>query len=354
MSDSQRRLTADRGDGGRRLDLVIRRHLTDLRAATRTRVQAWIEEGQVSINDLTVRRAATRVAFGDVVAVELPCHPENHDSPAPGPMAPEDLPLEVLYEDDYLLALDKPAGLVVHPAYKNPAGTMMNALLWRARDWPAAQRPSIVGRLDKLTSGVVVVAKTAAAHAGLQRAIASADADKDYLAVVYGRVNVTTGAISCLLRRDPGDRRKMIVSPTSGAQSLTRFERLARVSAPHAGVSLVRCTLVTGRTHQIRVQLAARGWPLVGDPVYGEPRWSKVRDPLLAAALKAFPRQALHAWRLVLTHPVTHTRLRIAAPVPRDLETLLKVAGLFGRRVEDLLGCRPTLAESPLAGGPAP
>src|SRR5439155_13374979 len=117
-------------------------------------------------------------------------------------------------------------------------------------------------------------------------------------------------------------------SQTAGAESLTKFERLARVRAPHAGLSLVRCRLVTGRTHQIRAHLAASGWPVVGDPVYGEPRWSQVSDPALAAALRTFPRQALLAWRLGLTHPVTRARLQLEAPVPRDLENLLIVTGL--------------------------
>jgi 23S rRNA pseudouridine1911/1915/1917 synthase len=120
----------------------------------------------------------------------------------------------------------------------------------------------------------------------------------------------------------------MIVSDTDGAESLTRFERLARVAAPVAGLSLVRCTLVTGRMHQIRAHLAARGWPIVGDPVYGEPRWSKVRDPALAAALKTFPRQALHARRLTMTHPITRAHLHFEAPMPHDLERLLMVTGL--------------------------
>jgi 23S rRNA pseudouridine1911/1915/1917 synthase len=315
-----RTLTANRGDAGTRLDLVLRRHLSDLHTATRTRVQAWIASGQVSVNGTPVGRVAARVALGDIVTISLP---------AAGPgMAAEEAYLEVLYEDDSLLAINKPAGIVVHPTYKNVAGTVMNALLWRAREWPAPERPSIVGRLDKLTSGVVVVAKTAAAHASLQRAMAARDAEKDYLAVVYGRVNAVKGEIDFRLRRDLSDRRRVVTSRTVGALSLTRFERLARVAAPHVGLSLVRCSLVTGRTHQIRVHLAARGWPVVGDPVYGEPRWSEVDDPVLAAALKAFPRQALHARRLALTHPVTRTRLMIEAPLPADFETLLKVTGL--------------------------
>jgi 23S rRNA pseudouridine1911/1915/1917 synthase len=305
---------------------MLRRHLTDVPTATRTRVQAWIQNGQVAVNGAPVRRVATRVAPGDVIAVSFSASCETAASHV---MAPEDVRLDVLYEDECLLALDKPAGVVVHPAYKNITGTIMNALLWRAREWPSPQRPSIVGRLDKLTSGIVVVAKSSAAHAALQRAMAAEDADKDYLAVVYGRVNAARGEIRFQLRRDPCDRRRVIASPTVGAPSLTRFERLARVATPRTGLSLVRCRLVTGRTHQIRVHLAARGWPVVGDPVYGEPRWSEVGDPVLAAALSAFPRQALHAWRLAVTHPVTRARLVLEAPVPHDVQTLLTVAGLF-------------------------
>ena len=156
---SPRILTADRGDAGLRLDLVLRRHLTDVNAATRTRVQAWIENGQVTVNGARVCRVSTRAALGDVVSVVLP------DFVARPAMAAEDVRLDILYEDDHLLALDKPAGIVVHPTCKHAAGTVMNALLWYARAWPTACRPSLVGRLDKLTSGIVIVAKTAKVHA---------------------------------------------------------------------------------------------------------------------------------------------------------------------------------------------
>ena len=315
-------LTADRGDAGRRLDLVLRRHLTDVGAATRTRVQAWIENGQVTVNGARVRRVSTRAALGDVVAIVLPLTEPRRATEG------EEVALDVLFEDDYLLALNKPAGVVVHPTYKHLSGTVLNALLWRARAWPEAHRPSIVGRLDKLTSGIVVVAKTAAAHASLQRAMMSNDCAKDYLAVVYGRVNVARGLIDLRLERDRGDRRKVVASATLGAPSLTRFERIARVAAPNAGLSLLRCRLVTGRTHQIRVHLAARGWPIVGDPTYGEPRWKNVRNPSLATLLRAFPRQALHAWRLSLVHPLTGERLSIEAPVPDDIESLIEAGGL--------------------------
>jgi len=319
-------VTADRGDTGRRLDLVLRRHLADVDAASRTRVQRWIENGHVTVNGSLVRRAAARAALGDVVAVTLP--PRDERAPR-RVMEAEDLSLDILYEDDHLLALDKPAGLVVHPTYKHTAGTLMNALLWYARAWPAGQRPSLVGRLDKLTSGVIIAAKTAALHAALQRELASGASEKDYLAVVYGRVNVARGEIALRLERDRGDRRRVVASATAGASSLTRFERLARVAAPRAGLSLLRCRLSTGRTHQIRVHLAARGWPLVGDPTYGEPRWSQVADATLAAMLRTFPRQALHAWRLAVVHPVTRERLLLEAPVPADIEGLLAASGLL-------------------------
>jgi 23S rRNA pseudouridine1911/1915/1917 synthase len=311
---------ADRGDEGLRLDLVLRRHLTDRHSATRTRVQSWIEHGLVTVNGGAVRRVSARAALGDIVSVTLP------DEAPRAAMTAEDIRVDVLFEDEYLLAIDKPAGLVAHPTFKHVKGTLMNALLWHARAWPSPQRPSLVSRLDKLTSGVVLVAKTAGAHAALQRTMAGTE--KDYLAIVYGRVNVARGDIDLRLGKDHSDRRRVVASQTAGAESLTRFERLARVPAPRAGLSLLRCRLATGRTHQIRVHLAARGWPLVGDPTYGEPRWSQVADPLLAATLRAFPRQALHAWRVAFTHPITRARLTIEAPVPRDIEALLEVSGL--------------------------
>jgi 23S rRNA pseudouridine1911/1915/1917 synthase len=332
VPDSTRILTADRGDAGLRLDLVLRRHLQDLDAATRTRVQSWIESGLVSVNGRLVRRVSTRAATGDVVAVRLP------DAPPRQVMQAEDVAIDLLYEDDHVLALNKPAGVVVHPSYRNSTGTLMNALLWHARAWPAPQRPSLVGRLDKLTSGIVVVAKSASAHAALQRAMA--ESQKDYLAVVYGRVKVARGEIDLRILHDPEDRRRMVTSTMAGASSLTRFERLARASAPGVGLALLRCRLVTGRTHQIRVHLAARGWPIVGDPVYGAPRWSGVEDEALAASLKAFPRQALHAWRLTLTHPATRTPLVFEAALPDDMKTLLRASGLdeFSDRGDRVLG----------------
>ena len=320
----QRVFVADAGDAGRRLDLVIRRHVAGVAAATRTRVQRWIEDGRVAVNGAAVRRAASRTRTGDVVRLTLPVAPR-------AAAAPEDIALDVLYEDDGLLAVNKPAGLVVHPTYRHARGTLLNGLLWRACCWSPSQRPSIVGRLDKLTSGLVVVAKSPAVHALLQRTFADRSTEKEYLAVVYGRVAPGPGQIELRLRHCEADRRLMIVSAEVGAPSVTLFERLASVDAPRAGLAWLKCRLVTGRRHQIRAHLAACGWPVVGDAAYGEPRWQQVEDLVLASALRAFGRQALHAWRASFVHPVTRARIRLEAPVPDDFRQLLAVSGLSPR-----------------------
>jgi 23S rRNA pseudouridine1911/1915/1917 synthase len=313
------RIIADRGDAGRRLDLVLRRHLADVPGATRTRVQAWIEDGCVSVNGAPARRAAARAALGDDVIVSVPLE----DSRPRRAMTAERLALDVLFEDAHLVAVHKPAGIVCHPTFKNSTGTLMNALLWHARAWPTPARPSLVGRLDKLTSGVVVAAKSSEMHAALQRALAAADSEKDYLAIVYGKVNVARGRIDLRLGFDTHDRRRMAASIGVGAASLTEFERLGRLAAPPIGLALLRCRLMTGRRHQIRAHLAARGWPIVGDAVYGEAKWTRMRDLTLASRLSGLNRQALHAWRVAFTHPVTGERVQLEAPVPEDLSAVI-------------------------------
>jgi 23S rRNA pseudouridine1911/1915/1917 synthase len=216
----------------------------------------------------------------------------------------------------------------VHPTYRHTDGTVLNALLWQAREWRASDRPSIVGRLDKHTSGIVVAAKSSRAHAGLQRALASAAADKRYLALVYGRVGAARGTIDLRLGRDPRDRRRVLASAATGAASVTRYERLGRVVASPVGLALLACRLVTGRMHQIRVHLAASGWPIVGDAKYGRPLWQEVGDAPLRDELSGFTRQALHAWRLEVRHPLTGAPLRIEATIPDDMRRLLTAAGL--------------------------
>jgi 23S rRNA pseudouridine1911/1915/1917 synthase len=315
-------ITADRGDDGERLDRALRRRLRDVPSATRTQLQKWIADGLVTVNGNVVRRPAARMSSGDRLVVAMP------DSASPPQALAEELPLDVLFEDEHLLAVGKPAGVVVHPGYRNRSRTLLNALLWHARRWPAGARPSIVGRLDKLTSGAVVVAKTAAMHAALQRELAASDTVKSYLAVVYGRVSRPHGRIALPLARNGEDRRKVIVSDSGGRPSVTRFERIARVDAPRVGLSLLRCDLLTGRMHQIRVHLAARGWSIVGDPMYGEARWREIVDCSLAETLSAFDRQALHAWRITLRHPVIGRRMTFESPLPADFDDLLTAARL--------------------------
>ena len=316
-----RLVIADRGDAGCRLDLVVRRHLADLGRATCTRVQSWIEDGRVSVNDRIVTRVASRVTAGDAVTVRL----LDADVPV---THPENRPIELLFEDEHLLIVSKPAGVVSHPTFRHPGGSLLNALLFHARDWPPGQRPSLVGRLDQQTSGAVIVARSTAAHARLQAALASRASRKEYLAVVHGPMHQRHGGIALRLRRDPDDRRRVVASAHDGAASLTRFERLEMRESP--ALALVRCELVTGRMHQIRVHLAARQWPIVGDRKYGRPLTSSIDLEPAAAAIAAFPRQALHAWRLSFTHPFIGRQVAVTAPLPPDLAALLAVCG-WGR-----------------------
>jgi len=200
-----------------------------------------------------------------------------------------------------MIVLDKPPGVVVHPTYKNWSGTLLNSVLWRTRDRAGAQ-PGILTRLDKDTSGLVVMALTPEVHAMMQRDQTAGRIRKEYLAVVRGSPDPETGSISLPLGRDAADRRRVVVTE-AGAPSETRYDVVASL---RDGLSLLRCELVTGRTHQIRVHLASRGWPIVGDALYG------VTDAAIA-------RQALHARRVLLPHPITRQPLALAAPIPRDM-----------------------------------
>lgn len=296
-------IAADRGDAGIRLDLVVRRHLVGTTAAaTRTQVQHWIEDGRVSINDVVVRRVATRTMSGDIVTIALP------ESAVKEVMSAEPVPLDLLYEDSDLLVINKPAGVVVHPTYKHKTQTIMNGLLWHGRDWPDGSRPSIVGRLDKQTSGLVVVAKRPDVHAQLQQTLASRHSAKDYLAIAFGIMPRDSFQIALPLGRDPGDRRRVMVRD-DGQRSLTQITRLAE-RADDPALVLAGCRLMTGRMHQIRVHLSASGWPIAGDAKYGR-------------ALDGLDRQALHAWRVSLAHPRTQQPLTVEAPVPDDMRASL-------------------------------
>lgn len=302
-------------------------------------MQRWIAAGRVRINGAPSRRPAARLAAGDAVEVDLPAHLAPPRRPPP---APQPIPLDILYEDEHLLAVNKPAGLLAHPTGRRRDGTLVNALLWHlAAAAGAGSRPStgpgLVSRLDRDTTGILLVARTAAAHAGLARTLRARSIEKDYLALVYGLPPHDRGRIDLMLRRDPLDRRRVAASRTDGIDAVTLYERLADTASPAGAqtataagtcLSLLRCRLVTGRTHQIRAHLRAMGLPLVGDPLYGEPRHRGLTDPALAAACRAFPRQALHAWRLAFCHPVTGVPLTLLAPPPPDLRLLMAAAGL--------------------------
>ena len=312
-----RSIGLDRGDHGVRVDRVLLRHLRDKKGLSRNRIQKWIDAGDVLVNGAVPPRAAWRVQSGDEVQVRV------HSLPARERPKAEAIPVEVLYEDDDLLAVNKPPGQVVHPTYRNTAGTLLNGLLQLARDWPAGSVPGLVGRLDKLTSGLVLVTKRASVHAALQKAMAANRIDKDYLAIVHGKPSPARGTISLALDRDPWDRRRITVTDRGGQPSVTKYERLAVAG----GCAVVRCRLITGRTHQIRVHLAAKGWPIVGDAVYGDIR-RKGDIRLKADTTPKFERQALHAWRLRFAHPGTGVELRLEAPIPDDMRRLAAELGL--------------------------
>jgi 23S rRNA pseudouridine1911/1915/1917 synthase len=304
-----RTILLDRGDDGVRVDRVLLRHLRHERGVSRNRIQKWIEAGDVLVNKAAPPRAAWRVQAGDELVVRVAQVPARERPQA------QALALEILYEDDDLLAVNKPPGLVVHPSFGNSSGTLMNGLLELARQWPAGSKPALVSRLDKLTSGLVLVTKRTEIYVALQRAMHARRIDKDYLAIVRGKPPAR-GTIDLALDRDPWDRRRVTVTDRGGQPSVTRYERLSTSS----GFSLLRCRLITGRTHQIRVHLAARDWPIVGDATYG--------PKPTADAAAAFPRQALHAWRLTFRQPRTGRELLIEAPMPEDMRTLAAAIGL--------------------------
>ena len=277
---------------------MLVRRVTEVSGMSRAQAQRWIADGLVSVDQARAARASIHVREGAAVEVTLPAAAKLREAPRP-----EAVPLDVLYEDDDLMAINKPAGMVVHPSFRNASGTLLNGVLWRLRDRPDA-RPGLVSRLDKDTSGVVLIALSSGAHARIQRDARAGRVTKEYLAIVRGTPRPAQGVITLPLRHDPADRRRIIADP-AGAPSETRYQVVSTTNA----YSLVQCELVTGRTHQIRVHLAARGWPIVGDVRYGVP------DPLIH-------RQALHAWRITLSHPGTRESVSIDAPLPADMQRL--------------------------------
>jgi 23S rRNA pseudouridine1911/1915/1917 synthase len=282
---------------------------------TRSRVRKLIDDGHVQINHGPCKAATTVHAGDTIVVVEPP--------PRPLEVEAEDIPLDIVHEDGDLLVLNKPSGLVIHPAAGNPSGTLVNALLHHCQDLSGiggVERPGIVHRLDKDTTGIMVVAKTDRAHLGLSIAFRRHTVRKTYLAVCYGTPKNADGVIDAPIDRHPRHRQEMaVVSEGRPARTLYKIEEEL------AGTSKVSCRPVTGRTHQIRVHMAHIGHAIVGDPLYAGRQWRNLAETRAQAACRSFPRQALHAWRLAFEHPVTKEEIEFEAPLPDDLEQLLQV-----------------------------
>ena len=309
-------------DAGQRLDRFLAGALPEL---SRSRLQALIEAGAVELAGAKIGDANRRVKPGETYEIAIP--------PAE-PAIPEgqDIPLQVVYEDTDLIVIEKPAGLVVHPAAGNPDGTLVNALIAHCgkelTGVGGVARPGIVHRLDKDTSGLLVAAKNERAMTSLARQFAAHTITRAYHALVWGAPRKPEGLIEGSIGRSPFDRKRMAVLRGEGKEARTRYrvvERFGDAAKPIA--SLVECRLETGRTHQIRVHLTHLGHPLVGDPTYGRtrqpPRAKSAEETEAYSALETFPRQALHAVLLGFQHPSTHKVMRFESPWPKDIAQLV-------------------------------
>lgn len=305
-----------------RLDIYLTRQVQN---ATRTKVQRAIGEGLVRVNGKPVRPSHL-VSPGEIIEVILP-HPPHPQAVA------EDIPLDIVYEDEDLLVVNKPAGMVTHPAYGNYTGTLVNALLHHTGSLSSVNtemRPGIVHRLDKDTTGLLVVAKNDRAHQMLAKQFVRRTVDREYWAIVWGRFKDKSGTIEAALARSKRDRKKVTVS-ADGKPAVTEY----RVLETFAFLTLLALKLRTGRTHQIRVHLAHAGHPVFGDPTYGgrSPSWGGLtgKDARQAVALlKTIQRQALHARTIGFTHPVTANRVIFESPLPEDMLFVLRSIGWKG------------------------
>ncbi len=322
-------------DPAGRLDKALGAAVPEAEALSRSRLVRLIAEGAVRVNGAVVTDARAKLAEGDTVEITV-------EEAVESDTAPEDIPLEVLYEDADLIVVNKPAGMVVHPAPGSPGGTLVNALLHHfggnLSGVGGEKRPGIVHRIDKDTSGLLVVAKSDAAHHGLADQFAAHTVDREYIALCHGcpdqgdpRLNGVRGVsfepggvlkITTQLARHKTDRQRQAVLFSGGRHAVTRVT----VEEPLGPVTRVSCRLETGRTHQIRVHMTHVGHALLGDPVYGGRRKvsEKLLGPALAARINGFPRQALHAARLGFIHPVTGEALSFTADLPRDMADLLQ------------------------------
>ena len=297
-------------DAGPRLDKA----LAEASGLSRERVKALIGEGRVTVAGLPVAQASAK-SPGGTFAIDVP-------PPANAAAAPQRIPLVVAYEDAHLIVVDKPAGMVVHPAAGNPDGTLVNALLHhcsgKLSGIGGVARPGIVHRIDKDTSGLLVVAKSDAAHEGLSRQFADHSLERAYLAICNGHPHPPQGTISSRIGRSDANRKKMAVLPkesSRGKHAVTHYALQKKMD----GCALIECRLETGRTHQVRVHLASIGHALLGDPLYG--RAGSALRPILQRL--GFERQALHAAVLGFVHPVTSDRLRFTSDLPPDMKELI-------------------------------
>lgn len=318
-------------EAGERLDRALHERLPHL---SRAAVQRLVEEGHVKVNGKR-ERAGYRLREGDRVRWELP-----PSQPAPSPLQPEAIPLDVVFEDEDLLVLNKPKGLVVHPAPGHRSGTLVNAVLAHAGDEltgiGGVERPGIVHRLDRDTSGLMVVAKTERAYHSLQEQIAGRTAERRYVALVRGNPRFERATVDAPIGRHPTDRKRMTVLPHGSPHTHREARTDLRVLERWDGFALLEARLFTGRTHQIRVHCAYIHLPVLGDETYGPRRVE--RDPRLSPklrrAIEGLQGQALHAHRLAFDHPVTGARLRFLSPPAGDLEAVLEVLGSSWRPEE--------------------
>jgi 23S rRNA pseudouridine1911/1915/1917 synthase len=327
-------LSADEGDGGEALTVVVPAEAAGERLdktlaarapeLSRARIQALIAQGRVSREDLVLTDASAKALAGDY-RIEVP-------PPEPAEPVPEAIPLTVLYEDAHLIVVDKPAGMAVHPAPGSERGTLVNALLAHCgaslSGVGGVARPGIVHRIDKETSGIVVAAKTDAAHQGLSALFQAHDIERVYVALTRGAPGARKGTIEGAIARSTHDRKKMALVRAGGRHAVTHYV-VETVFGPEAKPLAARlaCRLETGRTHQIRVHLASKGCPCLGDPIYGSgPPAEPVRRAIAEAGLT---RQALHAAVLGFRHPITGEPLRFESPLPDDMARLqAKLEGL--------------------------
>jgi 23S rRNA pseudouridine1911/1915/1917 synthase len=323
MSEAGRHIvTIDESASGERLDRALAAALPSL---TRTRVKALIESRRVALADprdgagATVEEPSRKVKTGERFWVDVP-------PPEPAEPVAQRIALDILYEDFDLLVLNKPAGMVVHPAPGNPDNTLVNALLAHCGDSLSGiggvRRPGIVHRLDKDTSGVMVVAKNDAIHRALSALFAAHELTRIYQALVWGGPPARKGTIDAPIGRHPVDRKRMAVRK-SGKQAITEYWVEQAFGAPLSPIaSLLGARLHTGRTHQVRVHMAHIGCPVVGDPVYGQHSRARIRNRAGAATLESFKRQALHAAVLEFSHPTTGKVMRFATELPEDFRML--------------------------------